>query len=976
MKSIYILLFAAVFAILFSKQSLGQQLVAQDSSDILYLSGKKHFQLGEYNLAQNDFFKCFNLRKKLYKQNSVQCEQVLFDLGMLFYEAGNIETAEKIAQNDLETALKIASKNSLEYARTNELLGLIAIENDHYELAENSLAISNALYEKLKSKNSLEFAQNLIYEGQLYTAQGFYTAAEALFRQAKFILKKLGNPNSDVQSKLLLSTGELYSQLHNYKLAVELFNEVISLNEDRYGKTHPTISKAKYQLARIFLQSGYLQNARPHAFVAYEGFSKYYGKNHLKTLLAKSVIAAYFNQKKQFGKADSVYQETIIQIDALSDAEEKHVLDAKVEAGLASLYYNMGKYQEAIDLQQKSLEVIKEFLENSHPMYIQSINDLSFLYWANEKQLLAETYFARSTENYINQFNRYFAFLSEQEKGYFYHDIRLFFDKYNSFILSSAKKNPSLCSQMYNNQLATKALLFHTTQEIRKQVMHSEDKSLKTKYHNWIELKEHLSKLYKLIEEDDSEENRTLLDSLEEKSNSIEKEISLRIELDKAKKTSNLNEITWRDIQKSLSPNEAAIEIIRIQDFRPDSGGVFSEKVRYVALIVTKNTRRHPEMIVLEDGKNMETKLLKYYRNAIQHKMEDEVTYLTFWKPIKDSKYLNNIEKLFISCDGVYNQINLNTLVHLETNKTVFEELDIHLLSNTKDIVRIKAEKTNLDNISSPVLFGYPDYYKSEIKKLDVQKQDKTNENQHHVLHRTRGNHDFQDIMRGGKIVDLPGTKVEVEEVSKIFKQNNEKFDIYLSSEANEQRLKMLDNPSLLHIATHGYFMPDVNDENSVTISDSMVFESFSENPLTRSGIMLVGAGHAYSDETLEREFQAIKNSEKFEDGILTAYEAMNINLLNTDIVILSACETGLGEVKNGEGVYGLQRALQTAGAKSIIMSLWKVSDQATKELMIHFYTEWIKTKDKRKAFRVAQAKLKQSFPDPIYWGAFVMIGE
>jgi CHAT domain-containing protein len=146
--------------------------------------------------------------------------------------------------------------------------------------------------------------------------------------------------------------------------------------------------------------------------------------------------------------------------------------------------------------------------------------------------------------------------------------------------------------------------------------------------------------------------------------------------------------------------------------------------------------------------------------------------------------------------------------------------------------------------------------------------------------------------------------------------------------------------------------------------------------PLMNSGLLLVGAANAYTDETILAEINALRNGTTYEDGMLTAYEAMNLDLRETELVVLSACETGLGEVRNGEGVYGLQRAFQTAGAKTIVMSLWKVSDEATKQLMINLYDELCKTKNKRQAFVTAQLKLRKQFSDAYFWGAFLMIGE
>ena len=170
-----------------------------------------------------------------------------------------------------------------------------------------------------------------------------------------------------------------------------------------------------------------------------------------------------------------------------------------------------------------------------------------------------------------------------------------------------------------------------------------------------------------------------------------------------------------------------------------------------------------------------------------------------------------------------------------------------------------------------------------------------------------------------------------------------------------------------MHIATHGFFLKDVDKLTSEKVF-GIQSEKAKDNPLLRSGLFLTGSAAA-----MEGQNTSELSSE--DDGILTAYEAMNLTLDQTDVVVLSACETGLGDVKSGEGVYGLQRAFFIAGSGAIVMSLWKVNDEATQQLMTKFYSEWVKTGNKLKAFRNAQLALRQTMKDPYFWGAFVMIG-
>jgi CHAT domain-containing protein len=188
-----------------------------------------------------------------------------------------------------------------------------------------------------------------------------------------------------------------------------------------------------------------------------------------------------------------------------------------------------------------------------------------------------------------------------------------------------------------------------------------------------------------------------------------------------------------------------------------------------------------------------------------------------------------------------------------------------------------------------------------------------------------------------------------------------------LERAAVEVSLKTSRSPRILHLATHGFFLPDQQPPEMETSGRGSRFSQRLENPLLRSGLALAGANTWLRGGTPPPEA---------EDGLLTAEDVSGLDLLATQLVVLSACETGLGQVQIGEGVFGLRRAFMLAGAKTLVMSLWKVSDHETQQLMGYFYQGILKGRHRADALREAQLALKAAYPHPRYWGAFICQGD
>jgi len=327
-----------------------------------------------------------------------------------------------------------------------------------------------------------------------------------------------------------------------------------------------------------------------------------------------------------------------------------------------------------------------------------------------------------------------------------------------------------------------------------------------------------------------------------------------------------------------------------------------------------------------------------------------------FLKPLEEA--LKDINSVYLSLTGLSHQIDFAALPINDT-QTFGEKYKLHILSSPAELIDYKV--TTLDKINKIelLLYGGIDYTKSNANSsLNVSDNS------------ISSNEDFINSAKRSGFEKLLGTLKEVDGINLNANKSGFNSKILKESEATEESIKALDGkktPYVLHLATHGYFFPDPVQEISKDIvssgGKSKILKA-SEDPMMRSGLLLAGAKNYWGKSN---------QNNAIEDGILTASEISNLDLSACQLVVLSACETGLGEVKGSEGVFGLQRAFKMAGVKNIIMSLWKVPDAQTAELFDVFYTECFAGKTIHEAFQTAQSQMKVKY-SPYYWAGFVLL--
>ena len=889
----------------------------------------------------------FNKVKAVIPPDSVSTDtyiKINKSIADVYYSLEDFEAAIPAYKNLRHSIATTYSEMNRDYAWTCNMLGVLFNKTGQFDSAQAIHLKAKEIREKLFGNKHLAYAQSCNNLGALYSDMGQWDKAEPLLLEAKAIRATI-EPSGDRSPYAITCVGlaNLYRDMGQYEKAELLYLEAKDI---RAGTNKENAEYAYSCNILADLYNNYLQQFDKAEALYLEAKSireKKYGNKHLSYAQSCNNLGALYRNMEQYAKAEPL----LLEAKKIYEKEESEGLSINFN-NLGELYYAMGKYKEAASFFLQARQVWQQGLGKDHPYLIANAEELARVYWRMNEPAKAAALFSEAAQLKYNRLNSVFQFTSEKEKQLYLENINGSSDECQSFYykkLSHYKASPS-----YEMSLLNRNLILSSIQQTRQKIYNNEDAVIIKLYDVWVGLKEQLAKLYSR----GSESKDGPVQAVIAKADSLEKVISRRSAVFKDIQ----RKIKWKDIQQRLTKNECAIEFI---EFRVTDGSHWNDSILYVALILKKETAE-PILVPLFEKAQLD--------NLVQQKTADETTTINrvysspalfnlIWRPIE--KYIPGITTVYFAPAGNLFRISFGAL-SINTGQVLSDKYRLIQLNSTGALVnQIQQFITQSDKIQ---LYGGIEYDAdtAELKKLNgVIKMNDS------VLRAASG-----DFTRGNTFRYLPGTAEEVLAIKKKANIVRIKVSILSGIRATEESFNALNgpaSPSILHVATHGFFFPDPAYDSRDSIQKKFglsgkVFRQ-SANPLLRAGILFAGANNTWKGQYIDG----------MEDGIVTAYETSNKYLPNTKLVVLSACETALGDIQGSEGVYGLQRAFMIAGAKNLVMSLWKVPDDETSAFMQAFYDKMFKKQSVSDAFYGAQKLMKAKYRnEPFKWAAWVLI--
>ena len=829
---------------------------------------------------------------------------------------------------------------------TNVLKGADAYDSGQYELAIKYLEPCAEIASQGTTKEAQEGAANLFcFIAYSYFELGEYAKAIEVGTQSLNISKQvLGESHPDYAASLS-NLASYYSGLGDYTKAVELGTQALNVLKQALGETHPGYATSLSNLAIIYSNLGDYTKAVELGTQALNIRKQVLAETHPDYATSLNNLASYYSDLGDYSKAVELGTQALeIRKRVLGESHPDHAASL---SNLASYYSYLGEYSKAVELGTQALNIRKQVLGETHPDYSNSLHNLArFNYLAGNygeaykllnnnsqhcKEIVLHQFKGSTSKERLNLWKKYgeeFAYLP-------------------MFCLK-ARAYESVGEVYDNSALFAKGLLLNAETSLRDLILESGDIAAVKQFEAMQMTRMMLNRQY----EKPIAERKLNCDSLENVAEQMEREL---VQSSKAYGdfTRNLT-ISWKDVQKGLSDGDMAVEFISFPKFRVDTileRGV----VQYVALTLKKGYD-NPKMITLFEESELDAipENRWYADTALCHLV---------WGQLGDE--LRGVKNVYFSPAGALYNIGIE---HLPCSATenMGERYNMFRLSSTRELA-IGREQPSA---KSSALYGGLQYYVPPTELLAYNQKKG-------YSWRTASRDVFEP---------LPETKTEVENISALLKGHN--YDapaIYAGDEGTEESFKALSGKRtrIIHLATHGcYITPDEADRQRksemqqrlaiLRVGNDNALGTEEDEALTRSYLAMSGGKMCWTSDTIP---------EGLDDGLLTAQEISRLDLRGCDLVVLSACETGLGDITS-EGVMGLQRGFKKAGVQSIVMSLWKVADRPTQEFMTEFYRHLTAGEGKRASFLAAQRFLKEEYPTnlpnddgrPPYWASFIIL--
>ncbi|MDZ8258437.1 CHAT domain-containing tetratricopeptide repeat protein [Nostoc sp. ChiQUE01b] len=799
------------------------------------------------------------------------------------------------------------------------------------------------IFRKVLGEEHLDVAQSLNNLAELYRKESYYSKAEPLHLQALKLRKRLlGEKHFDVANSLS-NLALLYTDQGRFREAEPLFLQARKICEDL--KEHLLLAITLNALSSLYVQQGRYNEAEPLLLR-----SLYLRKSLLRdddpsvTRILSNLAMIYVRQKR-FPEAIN-FQQQALEIDKRLLGE--HPAVATHLANLASIYDILGRYSEAENLFLQAFEMRKRLFGQRDSNVASSLDVLAHFYWMQGKTAEALNFHKQvlDIEEYYLNLNLVAGF-ERQKRDY----IATFTESTNNTIsvhLNSAPKNPKAARLAFATVLQRKGrildILTNSQQILRQHLNEPDNQKLLD------ELSDTRRQLANLVfSKPDKfllEEYRAEVAKLDTQAKQLEDKLSRRSEEFRIQS----QPVTVEAIQKLIPTDTALIEIVKYEPWYPKINLLSSitingnplrvpelhyGKPRYAVYVLL--AKGEPKGIDLGDAETIQ-KTLELFRDDLRDK-DTPITQVKqsardldkiLMQPVR--KLLGKTRKILLSPDSALNLIPFEALVD-ESDRYLVENYSFTYLTSGRDLLRLQ---NHFSSKQPPLIIADPNFDRSgEV----IARQPHNNNSQN-----TRSIDLSQKIFS-----PLPGTAEEAKAIATLLEVKP-----LTGTQATEGAVKQIKNPRILHIATHGFF------ENATQAAEKITLD---DNPLLLSGLVLAGLKPRQSGG---------------EDGILTALETTALNLVGTKLVVLSACDTGLGNIFAGEGIYGLRRALVIAGSESQMISLWKVADDATKELMVAHYKKLLDNKGRSEALRQTQLEMlgSEKYQHPYYWAAFIPSGD